>query len=697
MTEGVEVTLIGQVYGKEQASDYNILYLRNNSIIYQEQIVQEPYMLIYENSGQETYLGNTVKVSGRLSFFEKERNPGGFSQKDYYRMRKIAAYIWSEELVCMDDKKFWLRETLGNVRIRWRNLLLDYAEEEDGGILCAILLGDKGQMDTDMKELYQINGIAHILAISGLHLSFVGMGFYRLVRRITGSYPLGGITGISFLVLYILMIGCSVSVVRALIMFCIRVGADMSGRVYDAPTSVAVAAVGVVLWRPLAFYDAGFQLSFGAVCGVIFLYPVLAGKESKNHIKDSLIISFCIQLATIPFILYHYYEIPLYSILLNLIVIPFMSILLVLGFAGSLICLFWEWGGSMCLLLCRMILKLYGVLCQIVQVLPGHRVITGQPKAAGMCIYFLCLLLWTLLMCGKIHRKMQAGFAVLGGAALIFACPAVNHRGLEVTFLDVGQGDGIFLQERGGITCLIDGGSSDVSKVGRYCIEPFLKARGVSDIDYVFVTHGDSDHTNGIQELVERQDRGVKIGCMVLPEQEVWDERLEELCALAGREGVRVAVIHPGQQITGKSLTIECICPDGKEVSESGNSASLVLEAVYGQLDILFTGDVEGWGETLLTETLHKQYEVLKVAHHGSGYSTGEAFLEKASPKLAVISAGRKNRYGHPHEETLKRLKQEGAAVFRTDQSGAIILKLTGKEVANLKIIQYNRFYEKLE
>lgn len=696
----------------EQADNYQILYLRNNSIYVQtdhrqEQIVQEPYVMIYEDGGSRLRLGNTVQVMGELCFFEEERNPGGFSQKDYYQVKRIAAYLWSSQVQRLDGRVFLLRDLLYRFRLQWEKQLMETAGEEEGGVLCAILLGNKKEINDNIKQIYQMGGLSHILAISGLHLSFVGLGLYRMIRRLTGSYALGGAFGMAFLLLYIIMIGSSVSAVRALIMFCIRVGADMSGRVYDAPTAVAAAAAGVILWRPFSFYDAGFQLSFGAVCGIIFLYPLVseeeagyrnsAVKEKRNTrssllsgIKDSFTASICIQAATLPAILFHYYEFPVYSVLLNLIVIPLMSLLLVSGFAGSFLCLFWPGGGILCMQLCGLILKLYERLCRGICLLPKHQLITGKPEVFGIIVYCTGLLLCLLLLHGKICRAARAGAYTVGMLALIFSCPAVNHKGLEAVFLDVGQGDGIFIRERGGITCLIDGGSSDVSKVGKYRIEPFLKARGVSEIDYAFVTHGDSDHISGLEELLERQDIGVRISCVVFPEQELWDEKLESLCLLAREYGTRTAVMHPGQRLEGKKLILGCIAPDGEKLAETGNAASLVLEGTYGELDILFTGDVEGEGENLLTEILEKEYEVLKVAHHGSKNSTNEKFLEIVHPKLAVISAGRDNRYGHPHEETLVKLEKEGAAVLITAQSGAVILKAKGKDAADLKITQYN-------
>lgn len=696
----------------EQADNYQILYLRNNSIYVQtdhrqEQIVQEPYVMIYDDGGLSLRLGNTVQVMGELCFFEEERNPGGFSQKDYYQVKKIAAYLWSSQVQRLNGKVFLLRDLLYRFRLQWEKQLMETAGEEEGGVLCAILLGNKKEINDDIRQIYQMGGLSHILAVSGLHLSFIGLSFYRMIRRLTGSYALGGAAGIAFLLLYILMIGNSVSAVRALIMFCIRVGADMSGRVYDASTSVVAAAVGVIIWRPLSFYDAGFQLSFGAVCGIIFLYPLIEGKKAESQgraagkekrslliaVKDSLVASLCIQAATLPAILFHYCEIPVYSALLNLIVIPLMSLLLVFGFAGSFLCLLWQNGGMLCMQFCGLILKLYELLCRGICLLPKHQLITGKPDILGILLYCLSLLGCMLLLRGNIHRVIKAGTYAVGMLALILACPAVSHRGLEVTFLDVGQGDGIFIRERGGVTCLIDGGSSDVSKVGKYRIEPFLKARGVSEIDYAFITHGDSDHISGLEEMLERQDIGVKISCVVFPERILWDEKLTELCTMAQKQGTRTVVMSPGKQVTGKNLKVSCLAPNGKKLEETGNAASLVLGASYGEIDVLLTGDVEGEGEELLTAALEKEYELLKVAHHGSKNSTSEEFLEIVHPKLAVISAGRDNRYGHPHEETLERLRDKEVAVLTTAESGAIILKANGKEVRDLKIIRYQSVF----
>ena len=310
------VTVTGEVFRIDETEEYQTLYLKRTGISDGRQNIRERYFLVYVKGNHSFALGNKIKASGSLEFFENERNPGAFSRKKYYRTQGISACIWTEEAELVSGDTDLFRERLRLLRKRWSEAVLQILGAKKGGILNAMLLGDKQQMDAEIKEQYQVNGIAHILAISGLHLSFVGLGFYRFVRRTSGSYLAGGLAGITFLLMYIAMIGCTVSAVRAVIMFCMQVGADMTGRVNDRLTAYTLAMATVIWWRPLAFFDAGFQLSFGAVGAVLFLYPLItSGKNTFGKLAESLLVSLSIELITVPVILYHYYELPTWSVL----------------------------------------------------------------------------------------------------------------------------------------------------------------------------------------------------------------------------------------------------------------------------------------------------------------------------------------------------------------------------------------------
>ena len=515
------------------------------------------------------------------------------------------------------------------------------------------------------------------------------MGVYHLLRRITGSYTVGGLAGVLFLSAYILMIGMTVSAFRAMVMFLFRIGADLSGRHYDSPTALAAAAVTVCMWRPLSLYDSGFWLSFGALIAIIFILPIF-----KNLPAQSLWASVSVNLFLLPILMYSFYEVPIYGVFLNLIVIPLLSVLMAAGLIGTMISLFWEHAGEAIFLCCRMIFRVYEHSCEAALRLPFARVVTGQPDIWKILFYYVFLFAAVLLLRKKEEnkgekrsRKKRGVLSVLlvgtGMTILLFTAQVKDK--ITITMLDVGQGDGLVIRGPEGKTYFMDGGSSDVKKVGEYRIEPYLLSQGIGSLDYVFVSHGDQDHISGIKELVQRQKTGVIIKRLVFPTQTVWDDALKELAEMAEKEGIPVFTMEKGQCLTEGKLSLTCIQPGKGEMEETGNSASLVLALRYGDFDMLFTGDVEGKGEKRLVDHLQREYsecvwDVLKTAHHGSGNSTTEEFLKTAAPQYAFISAGKNNFYGHPHKETLERLKDAGAIVYSTQEEGAVTIVVSEGE-----------------
>lgn len=780
--EGKDITLVGTVSRREEKPEYQVYYLTDNQIRLEDQIVNESKILVYikreksqiaqnesdienkvnvesreEPKKSSIAVGNMLSLAGEVRFFQEATNPGNFDQKFYYQKQGIHACVWAESAEIIEPGVWHIREGLTVFRCRWKELLVSCLGEYYGNSMAAILLGDKSGLDQDLKELYQKSGIGHILAISGLHLSFVGIGMYKILRRLTGSYLVGGAFGILFLTLYILMIGLTVSAVRALVMFLFRVGADMAGRHYDAPTALSVSAAVVLLWRPLSLYDGGFWLSFGAVLAVLAVVPVVqkgifvrtSCKVIWQGVIQGLTASVGINLVILPILLYYFFEFPLYCFILNLFVIPLMSVLLFMGMAGSFLSFAILPLSGICFGVCRKILWLYKISCNLALALPGARFVVGKPEIWQILVYYGILIVVLLLLREK-ERLMERVYAVyrkadkrceiggrkndsskyadnelsrdlrrkaiglrrfalmLGIAGIIILTHRWGERGkLTTAILDVGQGDGIFMKSPEGGTYLVDGGSSDVKKAGQYRIEPFLKSQGVGELDYVLISHGDSDHMNGVEELIERQDIGVKIGTLVLPVQEVWDEALERVAEKAKEYGIHVVVIEPGQSIKEKDMTLTCIQPGNsgtvtenresggwntEEGYEPGNAASMVLAVKFGEFDMLLTGDVEGEGERQLTKQLEEQcrdctWEILKVPHHGSKNSSSEEFLRQVRPAYALISAGRENRYGHPHQETIERLTDAGSKIYSTQENGAIIIEVRyGKD---MKIKKY--------
>lgn len=737
---GSVISVSGGVYHKEIKKDNLVIYLKAKS--YQTNII---VYLKQDNPNNETiHIGNEIDVTGEVAYFDEPRNPGNFNQKFYYQKQGIHGMIWAQKIHVTDVQENVWKESLSNLRMKWKALLLNVLGEKNGNIMSAILLGDKSELDTELKELYQKNGIGHILAISGLHMTFIGIGFYQFLRRRGFSFASAGTIGIIFLISYTMMIGNGVASMRALIMFMVRIGADITGRVYDMLTALALAAIIILMWRPMYLYDAGFLLSFGAILGVLLIYPLLQCQEQsdrkkrvknmegipkvlaeiKMKLQDGLYGSVSINLAILPCMLYFYFEFPPYSVFLNLLVIPMMSVVLGTGVLGSLLYLLLPMPGTGVLWICKPVLTLYEGACEFCIGLPGSHLVVGQPKPWQIVLYYVVLGIMLVSLQRKREtveegqtersayddRKQQkrwyACFCIGAALNLLILCIRWNEvvvlrHHISITMLDVGQGDGLVIRGNSGIVCIVDGGSTDVSEVGKYRIEPYLKSQGIGTIDYAFISHGDSDHYNGIEEMLQRQQFGVKIRYLVLPDSNVQDEKLKALAAVAYENGVEVVMIRAGEKIvsggTDAQMKLTCVAPTSDYSGEIGNASSMVLSLSYEEFDMLFTGDVEGEGEKLLTEELETtqqdiqneiniKYEILKVAHHGSKNSSTSEFLEVVNPNIALISAGRNNRYGHPHEETINKLKDMGCQIENTQETGALLILTDGKRI---RVIPY--------
>ncbi len=728
--DGESVSLAGTVARREEKAEYQVYYLTDNQVRLKDQIIEESKVLVYikrEESQniqhRQIAVGNTIYLTGEVSFFDGASNPGNFDMKFYYQKQGIHASIWADGVQIQDAKVWHVREWLAVFRYQWKEVLVSCLGSYYGNIMSGILLGDKSELDGDVKALYQKSGIGHILAISGLHMSFLGIGFYRLLRKAGVPFWPAGSIGILFLLLYTLMVGCGVSSLRALIMFIVRMGAEITGRTYDMPTSLSLAAAMIVLWQPLYLLDVGFLLSFGAILGILLVSPVL---EYYHVVPKALCGGVGIHLMLLPVMLYYYFELPVYSVLLNLLVVPLISVVLGVGILGSGTAVFWSGGGMMVLQACKGILWGYEKMCIFTMHLPFGRIVPGQPGRGWRAVYYIFLFLgcvvgfkgmkvdaisqgsddvkmlrvenrmkWKNERGGRrkqdAHEKRKKkGRGAARAATAILAisfciiCGAGHGREGElcITMLDVGQGDSLYVRTPSNLHCLIDGGSTDISKAGTYRIEPFLKSQGVGRLDYVFISHGDADHINGIQELLENQRMGIPIDTLVLPAENAWDDALEGLARTAMRYGTRVAVIQEGQQVEDGEMSFTCLAPAQDYSGEIGNTSSMVLSLKYGEFDMLFTGDIEGAGEEALARSsLLKDCDVLKVAHHGSKNSGIPQFLEITHPEISLISAGRDNRYGHPHAETIERLEELGSQIYSTQTCGAVTIRTDGKKI----------------
>ena len=728
-------------------------------------------ILCYLREGvPEPEIGSLVILKGTLKNFQQPTNPGQFNAPFYYQILRISFRLNQAEIQVKSDRFYKIAEGLYQLRRKAGSKVDALLPEQEASVMKTMLLGEKGILDEEIKGLYQRNGIAHILAISGLHISMIGMGLYQLLRRAGLKIKLSAILASMIIVLYGMMTGFAVSAIRAIAMFLLQMLAQILGRTYDRITALAVAAVLVLVEQPLYLFHSGFQFSFLCVLGISLILPVLGNVRKGKKLFEGV----ALMAVTLPVYLGVFYQIPVYSMFLNFIVLPMMSILMGAGIVMILAAFLCTPLAIPAAWLITGILMVYERLGLFTEKLPHHYWTPGCPAKWQLAVYVAVLIIIAALGRTKrkavlyqkdcIHRRGSCAKEILqeqnkrirriachGGkwistygipvgicwGFLLLGVVILTWRfrpELKVTFLDVGQGDCIFLQTENGDSYLTDGGSSSVSKVGKYRMIPFLKYQGASQIKAVFVSHADSDHYNGIAELLEQAElEGIRVENLVLTDiaDECRSEGYEELVELAGQNGITVQLLHEGQQLQDGELLFQCLHPSKGYRAEDLNETSMVLLVTYREFSMLLTGDVQGAGEEHLTQELqdwkepgvtqmqdvirisgeeesmeeesiederiegqieekrpqnkmganHTETEltILKVAHHGSKNSTSEEFLKAANPKLAIISCGEGNRYGHPHEETLERLDKVDVPWFCTKDYGAITVTVDDK------------------
>ena len=650
-------------------------------------------------------IGNRIQADSTCMGFGKARNAGNFDEENYYRSMGISGKFRLQKKgkieikdASYDAGRQWLFEIRRKIRGIFQSILERDAEK--AGIFSAIVLGDRSQVESDVKSLYQKNGIAHILAVSGLHISLIGMGLFKILRK-QFYVPVSAILSGSVMVLFCILSGGSASAIRATTMFLLRMTAAMRGKTFDLLTGLSFAGLLLLLTNPLYLTNSAFLLSFGAILGLALPGHAAEGLLSlQNSAVKAFFASLSVFLMTAPILMSVYYEISLFSILLNLAVIPLMSLILGSGIMGGI-------SGLLSLALARFaiglgtyLLSFVEILCRILDYLPFLVFITGKPSAVRV-ILFYALLFGGTAVWGWWVRKERAGISFFRNnpekwkrrcfagwiLLLLFVLfLRIPHRDLLITFLDVDQGDGILLEMPSGEVCLIDGGSSSIADVGTRRMESALKYCGISEIDYAFVSHTDSDHFSGMLELMEESGAGsIRIRHLCLP---VFEENENQalLVATAREKEIPVTFLSSGMTYSFGEVRLTCLHPATGKSYSSANAASEVLSLTYGSFSALFTGDLEAEGEQ---ELIHRfsslDHDLLKVGHHGSRDASSSAFLEAISPQLAVISAGVKNQYGHPHKEVIERLKACGAKIYLTAEKGQIQVMVERKGIASVQ------------
>ncbi|WP_161598015.1 DNA internalization-related competence protein ComEC/Rec2 [Dethiobacter alkaliphilus] len=612
-----------------------------------------------------------------------QRNPGGFDYAAYLESVGVGAVmsVRGHDLQVLDGRGghlplWWAHQ------LRWRALhsLQHYLPESSAGLASGLLLGDRHAVSEETVEAYRRLGIAHLLAVSGLHVGFVAaFALFLASRLFRGRGMLWQALLAAILVLcYVYLTGGRPPVWRAGLTMLLALYARQTGRERDGLLGLAAVGMLMLFFRPLWLFSLSFQFSFAATAGILLLSPRLQQYlvSLPPQVSGPMAVTVAAQLAVLPLQANHFGLFSLLAVPVNLLCVPLVGLVMALGLAGILF-------GLVSLPLSAPFLF---------AALPALLILEGLPQSlaslpfAALRVPVVHPVIWLLygtllvMFVARISFRPVTGkklLAVLVGLnILLFALlPVWGQAPLEVTFIDVGQGMAVHVRTPAGSNLLIDAGKPGQ---GQFAVLPYLRAAGVRSLDFLILTHPHDDHYGGMEAVAEELPVGVFAHNGEVEESEAYGKLLTTLAAA----GVIDLVLEEGYRLFLDEVKIEVLAPPAERFTytvDDVNNNSLVLRFIYKDFALLITGDAETDAVRWLVNNRPQQlrHTLLQVPHHGSAGALSAEFLQLAKPQIAVIPVGH-NSFGHPRQETLDLLAEHGIYTYRTDLHGAVTVTTDG-------------------
>ncbi|MFJ7681547.1 DNA internalization-related competence protein ComEC/Rec2 [Peribacillus butanolivorans] len=636
-----------------------------------------------EKLNQYLRIGLSCPAEGDLQVPDKHRNENSFDYQRYLLQQNTHWIFKASSISFSKCKKGGnsIVVSIRNLRMKGISYIKKHFPEESSGFVTALIFGDQTDIDEGDLTNYQRLGLVHLLAISGLHVSFLtGMLFYLGIRfGVTRERMMIAI--LIFLPIYMILSGASPSVMRSCLMAMVFFLLMLFKKRISAGATIGAVYMTLLFFQPLMLYNIGFQLSFAVTFSIIMSSKIFLQYPQKT--LQLFIVSSICQLAALPILLFHFYEVSFLGVLLNVLYVPLYSIILL---PFSLITLFIHLLlpvlGQPLISLLNFTFLLSNKVADAASNLPLASIPFGKPLFIMMLLLVVAVL-GLFLTWEKSFSKSKIWFGIM----ILLLLFQYNLQKLspfgEVQVIDVGQGDSILITlpfNRGNY--LIDTGGHITFPMEMWkkkrktyntaddIIIPLLKSKGIHHLDKLILTHADADHIGSAKELIEN----FKVKEIVIGGWSEDDYRDKDFVSIARDKRVKVTVIQRGEHWKVGEAEFFVLDPHKKE--ENKNDSSIVLYTELGGLSWVFTGDMGEEGEKELMDTYPQlRAHILKVGHHGSKTSSSKPFLEQLQPKAALISVGKENRYGHPHEQVIEALKEYNIYLFRTDEDGSIIYK----------------------
>ena len=707
------------------------------------------------------YPGDRVLFRGKFMELSPTMNEGEFSFLQHLKSEGIEAFFLANRVEIQEKDSAPFLKLLYKIRREAAHDLEILYPKTQSDFLKSLFLGEKAALSKEERNLYQEAGIAHILAVSGLHLSLVGGACFILLRIVNMEISHASLISSFFVFSFALFTGASGSTLRAMIMFFITFLGKNLGRGQDRISSLSLALVLLLFWQPLFLYSVGFQCSFYSLF-LLLLLSLRDGKEARKDFRKKwekakrkkkykeilkllpkrlkeggkeLILFY---LGLFPLFSFLQYSLPLYAPILNLLLLPLLPFIFLLGVLSLI---FLHFPALLFLAKClsrtlSILLQLFHKLIQLSLHLPYSSILLGKISLSSLFLFLLLFYLFFLFPLNsilkrkcKIERERKetemyrvlsfpyAKFYVLKANLFIvknifsflFLCSMPLFlpsppKNLEITAIYVGQGDG-FLVRKGNFVLTIDNGSSSNKNFPENTLLPYCKAKRIKKIQYALITHSDIDHTSGIQAILEEKEQTnnykVQIENLILPVQAEEDHRYDLLKRLAANHGAKLLYWKNGNSIEYGNkiplysdklnkkepprLSFHCYYPITNSPMEEANAHSLGCLLHYGKFSMIFTGDMPGDAEKEMLSAIKKEgqspsVDIVKLAHHGSKTSSSPIFLSETKGRFALFSYGKNNRYGHPHKTTVEKCSYFKLIPLETAKLGEILIRTDGEE-----------------
>lgn len=655
-------------------------YQSENSYIVElfldKQIKLKHKMILYAN--QKFQIGDLVNCVVKINDLKKYRNKGSFDYDFYLKTRNIDGTCFLESINKIENNP----SLIDKIRQKYLDLVINSSEnilEEYRDIYQKLLTG-RSFIDGNGVNRYREAGLAHILAISGLHIGilYAAIEFVLKIMQVERFYR--GTLEILFLFILYIILGNQVTILRTALVLTVIILSKMFYKRTDFFNTLSFASFVILIIQPRYLYDAGFQLTFAAMIAIGIYNKIFRIKVKNKKLSDFILLPICIQIVLFPIVLWHFQEIHYWTLILNLLITPFFSILIIIVYS---IILFGFFGLEFDFLY----IISNGILYYndfIIKFLKSFWKLEHLARSLSIieAIYFYMIIIIFIYLLNEEKiipfrmRKMKCYkiiFLMFVFGILWCFVLGIIDKSLEINFLDVGQGDCISLNYKSHHYLIDSGGDGKyIGKISKQVLKPYLYKQGKIPIEGCFITHFDYDHYGGLQEIIG----SVPIGRIYFNKFTEKKETKDKFVEKAKKFNVLTWYVHPEQGISfNENVNLEIISPHNSYDLENDNSMIILIKA-YGK-NILFTGDMTKNAEKEVLRAINgMKIDVLKVAHHGSNGSTSAEFLDRIKPKIAIISVGKSNRYGHPSKELLERLDSRNIKTYRTDEFGEITLSI---------------------